>query len=1123
MLKEGMYVRCPADQENPMDPRVFICAQIQKVDDFKKTVIVQIYDPFSHLLFFESLPKGQVEYPISAVDHCGFFEDSAVIWGKVICKILSCMKAQDGFFYYYLQKVYDKSIVRVCEKDIFAPFNNGRIDPAIQLKRYEFQNPCWYLGHAVVSKSMNTLTHAIYGFKELAGSKIYLLPHQVNTIMRCLQEQPCRYMLADEVGMGKTIEAISVFKIFMQDRSNLRALIIVPETLKEQWKTELFLKFNIVPGKNRDNNIVEVKAASELKEPGDLHRWDFVIIDEVHRYLDQRDLYHKLHVISQLAENILLLSATPVQQRREEYLGLLKLLQPSKYDTYSTEKFGELVEKQSRIVQQTALILDDLSDFEEEIADQSEEDPHESEDCEELFNEIYDRLREICHELEDEKLTLLFEKVQYTAEDLGVYAIKVAVSYICSNYQIESNMIRNRRKLLETTEDGRSLLPRRELLTISYELDGEKNAYESLTGQHLTSLVLRMGMDRIPVIEKQIKPLLSTFFSSPWAFLSEIQKAENTGLAIDEDLIKSAYRWKDFEENNIVHLQQILDDPEEYEESFSSRLVTVTDYLYNELYDKKVVLFTSYRETFDAYRRALRQIYSSETISFFGEGLSKDEIELNAYRFQNDESCRIMLCDHTGGEGRNFQCADYIIHIDLPWDANQIEQRIGRLDRLERDPARAIVYSVVIYATNTFEEGLFTFWNEGLKIFSQSLSGMEIIMKDINNEIISAIREDFQYGLFDKIPKMIRLAEETRITIRKEQNYDAAGFLYRPMYQKLRRLIDYYNQNENELFANTMQNWASLAGFHGTENKAGILTYTVSSFVAKSAINSQLIPPKWDEYLKQEQNAFINHVQDEYSKSKALKRQERSLRGTFARKLAIENDYLHFFAPGDEIFDCIVGNAIRSCKGRASAFAVPAEINWCGIIFTWSFAPKMDYLLEQKISVRAFGMYQNYFMSDSIMVPISIRNDDSVTDETIRREYLRVIHAGFKQRNIIHLGKRVSAPGFLKAVLKDQPNIRWFRKEYTEENWNDLVTEARKEASDQAISIFKKRSNLRGIREEMERERAARAANAAYFGWKEDDIAKLKETQETILEAMKHPTLVLEAAAFVWMVKGNDE
>ena len=62
-----------------------------------------------------------------------------------------------------------------------------------------------------LTKSMNILDNSIYGFKELAGAKIYLLPHQVNSIMRCLQEEPCRYMLADEVGMGKTIEAISVF------------------------------------------------------------------------------------------------------------------------------------------------------------------------------------------------------------------------------------------------------------------------------------------------------------------------------------------------------------------------------------------------------------------------------------------------------------------------------------------------------------------------------------------------------------------------------------------------------------------------------------------------------------------------------------------------------------------------------------------------------------------------------------------------------------------------------------------------------------------------------------------------------------------------------------------------
>ena len=71
-------------------------------------------------------------------------------------------------------------------------------------------------------------------------------------------------MLADEVGMGKTIEAISVFKIYMQDRSNKKALIIVPKMLKEQWKTELFLKFDIEQGNDKNHNSVIVKSVDDI-------------------------------------------------------------------------------------------------------------------------------------------------------------------------------------------------------------------------------------------------------------------------------------------------------------------------------------------------------------------------------------------------------------------------------------------------------------------------------------------------------------------------------------------------------------------------------------------------------------------------------------------------------------------------------------------------------------------------------------------------------------------------------------------------------------------------------------------------------------------------------------------
>lgn len=1125
MLIEKMYVRCPADKESVSDPRVFVCGQITKVDSFKKTVRVRIYDPFSYLLFFENLPKGEIELPGSMVQRCTFFLGSEVFFKTRQCKVLSCVKAKDGFYYYYLQDTESKEIFRQCEKNIIAAFNNGKINPAEQLKKYEFQNPCWFLGHSVVSKSMNILDNSIYGFKELAGSKIYLLPHQVNSIMRCLQEEPCRYMLADEVGMGKTIEAISIFKIYMQDRSNKTALIIVPETLKEQWITELFLKFNIEQGEDRNHNTVIVKSINEINGLDLLLNRDFVIIDEVHRYLTDEKLYAALHDISKKTRNILLLSATPVQQRREEYLSLLRLLLPDKYDAFSVKQFDELIKKQSHIIQKTALILDDLSDFEEEIENMhiEKEDPHDSEDCQDLYEEIHDGLEEICDDLDDERLSALFDKIEFETEDLGVYTIKVVISYICSNYQIESNIIRNRRKLLEVAEDDKRLLPSRKLETRTYELDNDKNAYEALTYELLSNWILEKTKEDTQSIERYIRPLLCAFFSSPWAFEDELHLIEKLGVRMDQELVANAQRWMSFEKNIIDHVADVIDDPDKYDDFYSTRLITILNTLYDDLYDQKIVLFTNYKGTFDAYRLALCKLFPEEEVSFFGDGMKKDEIELNAYRFQNDPTCRLMLCDYTGGEGRNFQCADYIIHIDLPWDANMIEQRIGRLDRLERDPARPIVHSVVVYAQDTFEEALFKFWDEGLKIFTQSLSGMEIIMKDINREIVTAIQQDFKFGLFNKIPNIIKLADEMRSTVRKEQNFDAAGFIYRPMYNELKRLIDYYAQNENELFASTMTNWASLAGFHGTSNKKGVITYSAHSFVPKSAINALLIPPKWNDYIHSAQNTFTNQVQSAYNKTKAIKNVEGSIRGTFIRKQAIENDYLHFFAPGDAVFDCIVENALHSCKGQASAFAYPAAIDWTGIIFTWSLSPNIDYLMNNGVSVYAMSPYRNYLMSEQVVVPIEIRNDDEVDDSQVVHEYAKLIESGFKPKNVVHIGKRSNSPGFMKGIITGPTNINWFRKEYSEENWSELVDGAKKASSEKALNTIKRRSNIRGAREEMERTLSARAANAEYFGISDEGLEELKHTQDIILNAIRRPKLVLESAAFVWMVKRDDE
>jgi ATP-dependent helicase HepA len=160
-----------------------------------------------------------------------------------------------------------------------------------------------------------------------------------------------------------------------------------------------------------------------------------------------------------------------------------------------------------------------------------------------------------------------------------------------------------------------------------------------------------------------------------------------------------------------------------------------------------------------------------------------------------------------------------------------------------------------------------------------------------------------------------------REKVRSEQNYDVASSLYREMDIGLDKIIDYYTSNENELFTNAMIGWSSLSGFNGRRDGYEV-KYLPSSFSLKSAQNSLLIPPKWNDYLMKAQNNFVNEVQSRYYKKKTNQIVERSIRGTFSRKVAIENDYLRFFSPGDEIFDCIINNALENCKGRATAFSV---------------------------------------------------------------------------------------------------------------------------------------------------------------------------------------------------------
>ena len=102
-------------------------------------------------------------------------------------------------------------------------------------------------------------------------------------------------------------------------------------------------------------------------------------------------------------------------------------------------------------------------------------------------------------------------------------------------------------------------------------------------------------------------------------------------------------------------------------------------------------------------------------------------------------------------------------------------------------------------------------------------------------------------------------------------------------------------------------------------------------------------------------------------------------------------------------------------------------------------------------------------------------------------------------------------------------NIDWFKEKFGGENWEDYVLSARKYSQEKAFEILKKRSNIRGAREEMERTLSARVANSEFYGLNDEGIEQLKQTQKIVLDAIKHPKIHLESVSFIMMIGERNE
>src|SRR5262245_5777254 len=206
------------------------------------------------------------------------------------------------------------------------------------------------------------------GLGSFLGGRIEIFPHQIHVAEQAVTTDPVRWLLADEVGLGKTVEACLILSHLARARRADRILIVAPASLTVQWLGELYRKFHQVfvlldrdrrkdvekdlgpefnPFEVHSRSVISLEdlvAEPRLAEAARNAKLDLLVVDEAHR-LERRPghpgspAYRAVQPLTGTARHVLLLSATPLEADAHGFFRLLQLLRPEAYASW--DKFRE--------------------------------------------------------------------------------------------------------------------------------------------------------------------------------------------------------------------------------------------------------------------------------------------------------------------------------------------------------------------------------------------------------------------------------------------------------------------------------------------------------------------------------------------------------------------------------------------------------------------------------------------------------------------------------------------------------------------------------------------------------------------------------------------------------------
>ena len=778
-------------------------------------------------------------------------------------------------------------------------------DPLVRLETNAWRGPKRFFARLGLLERTTIWKQDSEGIPAFLGARIEPLFHQFYAARRCLLDRETRFLLADEVGLGKTIEAGLVIQSLLATKSDLRVLVVAPGTTSRQWLAELYSRF----GGRVFTHVNAVRYGTEKRSRRDSgallksdrlivttsllrtqpkilstvtdQHWDLLVVDEGHHLGNWPELMTALRRVSLAASSCLVLTATPGRGDDSGLLELLKLVAPETYQQVSVDQFANRLEPQRKIAEKL-LFSEELVDA---LLSRGEIEP---EDARELASQWKDHFP---------KDPIAVERLA-RMEDGDGEAAQELVAHIQEHYRVDRRIIRTRRQTL--AEYG-SRYASRSLEYMEYDACPAEVAVVDQAADLVSrtdvpdnwkALWSRLACTTPSLLQQVLEARLAAV-QNPKRAIETVETdpfATDLGPAEEEAALETYLESGSSFIGETTWLNETLAQVHRWSEAEASapgRFVALGNWLAQSIGagSKKTLVFSQSRPVVEALAAYLRTRLGEDAVAVITHDLEDDTIADIARRFELRSYCLVLVSDEVGAEGRNFQFADAVVHLDQPSIVARVEQRIGRLDRIGRALNRP-VRSVAVNGPSEQERAVLGLNRDLFRVYERSIGGLEYLLPRFQQLIAAATAAGAQ--------ALFRLAEDLRPRLdAEEQRVDEAFSFFldatRPELERAKQLAELVTDRSGGEDESYVRDWCK-------ELRIGLIPQDGNCVKVEARVERLDAPLP------------------------VIGARDWIRIGTFLRRIALEIPAVQYLAPGHMFIDALLQSAQNTHDARATVF-----------------------------------------------------------------------------------------------------------------------------------------------------------------------------------------------------------